>query len=160
MDTNLALPPRTIPPAYRHAVEQFASQMRLDVQALLDGQRFDFKGTGFRLENHGAMDPDGLLLVVEVGEFSEQNEGIVCKRLLELNMLVPAARMGYYAVMPGSNVALFCMRIDLVQTPDAHEVVAAAMQALTDELARTLADLTRAAEKAAGTAPCGTQNIA
>lgn len=150
METNPALPSRTIPSAYRQAVEQLASQMRLDPQALLDGLRFDYKGTGFRLENYGDMDPDGLFLVVEVGEFSDENEGIVCKRLLELNMLVPAARMGYCAVMPGSNVALFCMRIDLAQQPDAHEVVAAAMQALTAELGRTLADLTRAAEKAAG----------
>ncbi len=160
METNQALPSRTIPPAYRHTVEQFASHMRLDAQALLDGQRFDFKGTGFRLENYSAMDPDGLFLVVEVGEFSAENEGIVCKRLLELNMLVPAARMGYYAVMPGSNVAMFCMRIDLAQSTDAHEVVAAAMQALTAELARTLADLTRAAEKAVGAAPGGIANIA
>ena len=142
---------RLLPDAYRDAVYRFASAARLDADALQEGQGFDFGGVRFRLECYAQMDPDGLYLLVEVGQFEQGSAGSVCQRLLELNMLVPAARLGYYGVMPGSNMVMYCMRIDLSQTAEAHELIAAAAQALTHELQRTLSELAQAAKKAAGT---------
>jgi len=150
MDTLSALPPTFLPDGFRTAVTQFAQAMGLDAAALLDGHRFDYKGIGFRLETYGGLDPDGLYLLAEVGQFTDDNSRGICRRLLELNGLVPAARLGYYMLMPGTNIVLFCMRIDLDQADSAHDLVAAALQVLTGELERTLAELTQAAEKAAG----------
>jgi hypothetical protein len=151
MDIPQSLLQREFSSSYRHTVEQFASNAGLDCEALLEGKGFDYKGLRFRLENYGAMDPDGFFVLVEAAQFSSDNEGLVCRRLLEMNLLMPAGLLGYYAVMPGTNCAMFCVRIDLAKTRQAHVVAAALMETLRAELERTMTELTQAVEDAAGT---------
>ena len=143
-------------PACLQAVSAFAQLMGLDAQALLGGCRFEYKGTGFRLEHYGALDPDGVVLVLEIGEFAQGQDDFVCRRLLEHHIQFPAGRFGYYALAPQSNLVLYCMRVEL-NAGSAHEVIAAAMETASDGIARTLKEVAGVLEEVA--AETGSQHL-
>ena len=138
-------------PACTAAVTDFATHMRLDPQALLGGQRFDCKGMGFRLDHHGPLDTDGVVLVLEIGEFAPGQDSFVCRRLLEHHLRLPVTRFGYYALAPGRDMVLYCLRIDVTQ-PHTHEAIAAAIETMSTGMEATLAQVADVLEEAARSA--------
>jgi hypothetical protein len=128
-------------PLCRAAVENFAQRIALDADELLKGQPFLYKEMRFRIEHYGLLDPQGIVLAVEAGEFTEESAAEVCLSLLEQNMRVPAGRMGYYSVMPDTSLVLFCLRIDLTQHDEPDEMIAAAVEALAGGTQRFVHEL-------------------
>jgi len=137
-----------MPAAYREAVEAFAGKTGLPAAQLLEGLPFECDGARFRLEHYGAADPNGLVVMVEIGELDPEDEVIALRRLLESNALSPAAVSGYYSLLPGTSMVLYCIRLNLAAEPDAAEAMVRLMGTITTGVKTMVEELTREIERA------------
>jgi len=104
---------RAVPSKFESAVREFASWIGLDADALVRGETFDFGGVELTLVHYGVLDPDGATVIVDFGEFKLDEEAAFYRRLLEHNFHTPAGLHGWYALAPGIDKMLFCVRVDL-----------------------------------------------
>lgn len=135
--------------SFRATVRAFAQAAGLDEDRLLDGGAVAYKRLAFRFQHHADADPDALYLLLEVGRGSDSLDPRLCQHLLELNAVMPAARCGYYALWPGTDVLLYCVRIDLLDVPEPHLIVAGSLEVLASAQEGALAEWAALHEKAA-----------
>jgi hypothetical protein len=98
---------------FEAAVTQFASWINLDPEGMLRGETFEVSGVPVTFAHYGIGDPDGATVIIDYGPFSPETELTVLRTLLEHNLLTPGARQGYFAVGPGLNRILYCIRVNL-----------------------------------------------
>lgn len=101
---------------FEAAVREFASWVSLDPEGMLKGETFMVSGVPVTLMHYGAGDPHGATVVIDYGEFTPETEAAVLRNLLEHNLVTPGARHGYFALGPGLNRILYCLRVDLEAT--------------------------------------------
>jgi hypothetical protein len=95
------------------SISEFAEGVGVDPQQLLAGARFECNGMGMWLRHYGQKDPDGIVLVIDMGEYPEGEREQFLQFALEHNLLTPAALHGYYALVPGADNLAYCVRLDL-----------------------------------------------
>ncbi len=134
--------------AYREAVGKFAERICVDPAHLLQSHPIDYEGVRFRFDHHGHIDPQGLLVVVEVGTVEPGSEAVVLRHLLERHVLTPAAVCGYYGMVPGTQVILYFVRLDLSAQADCADAIAALITSVTYGLKELMDELKRDIDQA------------
>jgi hypothetical protein len=95
------------------AIRGFAEANDVDPQLLLDGYRFEWKGKGMWLRHFGEKDDDAVVLMLDMGDYPDEEPEPFLRFALEHNAFTPAGVHGYYALVPGSNTLTYCVRLDL-----------------------------------------------
>ena len=87
-EADFGVDPEGVPHAYRRAVTEFASQLNLDADALVQGGRLDSGGLGFWLQHYGKRDPKAITVFVDLGQLPSEPElqVAVYRQLLEKNV--------------------------------------------------------------------------
>jgi hypothetical protein len=137
-----------IPEPIDLAIREFAQHMGFDEAAVLAGTRFEYKGIGYRLEHHGPVVTDEIVVMVELGEYGWENERSVLRELLLNQRRFPASRMGYYALGEEGRMVFHCVALNIAK-PGAFEEIAAVIEATSAGLAATLNQMTCALEQVA-----------
>ena len=136
------------PERYLETLQEISQKIGVDTEKLVQGQPLEYKGFTCWLHHHGHLDPVGMTLKIGVGVVPPVEGELACKRLLEHNALTPAAVNGYYAMLPGSEIIVYCVRIDLERIPNAADAVLS----FIGLLGRDMEALTKAMEEAVDTA--------
>jgi hypothetical protein len=103
--------------------QQLAQMTLLDTDMIVNGHPIHFKGINFWLQHYGAADPGGMVVMIEIGALTSQNEGPICKELLEQQFIHPVGVNGYYCLLPGTGVVAYGLRIDFEGTFDPADAI-------------------------------------
>jgi hypothetical protein len=114
------------------AIREFAQTNDVDPQLLLDGERFEWKKKGMWLRHFGDKDPDAVVLMIDMGDFPEEEPVPFLRFALEHNAFTPAAVHGYYALVPGSNTITYCVRLDIADEPSGAAAIAVLITTLVN----------------------------
>ncbi len=136
------------PEAIEQALRDFAHHMRFDATAVIAGERFEYNGMGYRLEHHGSLAADEVIVMVELGEYAPEDDRTVLRQLLRNQRRYPASRMGYYALADEGNMVFYCVPLNVGKAQACHDI-AAVIQATSVGLATTLDQITRSIEQVA-----------
>lgn len=112
-------------PLFLEVIQNVGARIGLDPQQIAGGAPIEFKGVTFWLAHHGAMDPEGLVLSINMGEITAEFEAAMFRQMLEHNAMTPAAVGGYYSLLPGTGTAMFCVRMNLARASNAADAVLA-----------------------------------
>ena len=99
-------------------VKDLAEKLGLDADRMLAGEGVEVRGTVFHVVHSGAIDSEGLTLVVRMGELADPTDAAMLKSLLEHNASTSSTLSGHYGVMPGSNAIVLQTRFDLAKSRD------------------------------------------
>jgi hypothetical protein len=138
------------PLRFLEVASEIAQLLGLDAQMLIAGRPVEAHGVRFGFIHFGQQDADGMTLFAQVGMVPREDEAVALRRLLQLNAATPAARTGYYAIVPGTDDVVCCWRFDISGMDDAARQIVnmvlqmcesvAGMQASLDEFRRELGD--------------------
>ncbi|MGE0329483.1 MAG: hypothetical protein AB7P37_02185 [Ramlibacter sp.] len=133
-DTHDELDADGIPTLYRNAVQEFATHLELDADALVRGERLNLGGMGFWLQQYGHLDPTGITIMVDLGELPQDpaQQIVVYRQLLENNITTPAGLSGCYGVIPDSSVCVLSVRIALDKVESGGHAVGQFVTALLE----------------------------
>lgn len=151
---EVTLGTRVPPPQFLDAAQRIAHSLSLDLHKVIAGYPMTYQGVDFWLRHYGQADPDGMVLMIEIGRLSPSTEAQVLRALMEYQYVAPAGIAGYCAVMPDSDLLAYCMRIDFQRTPNpAGEVLdlVGKMTEIREDFSSLLA-AQEAGRQAAGTA--------
>ena len=112
-------------PSFLQAVQDLSLRIGLDPQGIAAGRPVRFKEVVFWLGHDRQGDPDGLTLYVDMGTVAPEFEGTIFRSLLEHNASTVAAAAGHYAVLPGSNTVVYCLRLNMTRTNDVADSIMA-----------------------------------
>ncbi len=63
--------------------------------------------------------------MIRMGTIASEFESLILRRLLEHNATTPAGAAGYYSVLPGTDTAAFCIRMNMARAHNASDAVLA-----------------------------------
>jgi hypothetical protein len=126
---------------WKSAVMEFATVHGLPANAVLDGEPFLWGKWRFALHRHTQHDPCGLLLAMDLGEIPEATAAQVQLEMLGHNARRASALIGYLGIMPGTNRAVYCVRLDERKTDEPAALIAAIIHSLATSLASSLGNL-------------------
>jgi hypothetical protein len=106
------------------AITGFAKLAGVDPEQLLSGARFECNGMGAWLCHHGQRDTEGVVLVLDMGQYPESDGEPFLRFALEHNLTAPAALQGYYALVPGTHTLGYCVRLDLARAQNGAAAIA------------------------------------
>lgn len=132
---------RSPSPRFLEVVQDMADQIGLDAQAIVSGAPLELKGVTFWLGHHGDRDPDGLFLYIHMGDIDPALEAPLFRQMLVHNAITPAAVGGYYSLLPDSNTAAFCIRMNMARASNPVAAVLAYIGMFAhqvDELAKVV----------------------
>ncbi len=137
IDDQSSLPPA----AFLDTAQRIAQITALDVLKVIEGYPLTFRGVTFWLQHYGQLDANGMAVMVEIGTLTPETELLVCKQLLGYNYVTPAGINGYYAVMPGSNLIAYGIRVDFDKTPNPAEFIFSMIRTVVEKKAQLTAVL-------------------
>jgi hypothetical protein len=126
--------PAEPPQLFSDAVREFAHSIGVDPDAMVAGEKFQANGLGMWLRHFGKKDPDGALLVIDMGQYPEADPEPFLRFAMEQNLNTPAALHGYYALVPGTRTLVLCVRLDLARTQNGAIALALAISTLVRSL--------------------------
>jgi hypothetical protein len=138
-EADFGVDPEGVPHAYRRAVTEFASQLNLDADALVQGGRLDSGGLGFWLQHYGKRDPKAITVFVDLGQLPSEPELqlAVYRQLLEKNVTSPGGLCGYHGVVPESSTCVMCIRLDLEKVDSEGNALGRLIATLIDGVQKT-----------------------
>ncbi|MES2785533.1 MAG: hypothetical protein V4684_08735 [Pseudomonadota bacterium] len=98
---------------WQKAVIDFAQRHQLPPDDVVAGARFAFRRVGFLLHYNVESDPQGLVVVMDLGEIPAETARHVHLEMLANNARGAAALLGYQGIFPGTNRGAHCVRLDL-----------------------------------------------
>lgn len=117
METSIANPFGVTPtPRFLEAVQDIAQAVGCDAARVAEGQSVRHHGLDFRIRHHGALDPAGMVLTIDLGPISSDRKASYYEALLKQHFTTPAGVAGYYAMQPDTGRLAYCLRIDLEKT--------------------------------------------
>jgi hypothetical protein len=127
--------------SWPQAVAHFADSQGLPAERLLDGMPFTCDRWIFRLQYNPHADPEGLVVMLDLGEIPQETAGLLQLEMLSENVRRPASLMGYYGIAPGTRRGAYCYHIDMRNvSPRPHQAIHAAVacMAATMESSRVM----------------------
>lgn len=112
-------------PLFLQVIQDIGTRIGLDAQQIAGGAPIEFKGVTFWITHHGALDPEGLVLSINMGTITAEFEAAMFRQMLEHNAMTPAAVGGYYSLLPGTGTAMFCVRMNMARASNAADAVLA-----------------------------------
>lgn len=116
------------------AINQFAGANGLDAKHLLACAPFQCNGEVFRLQHDPRLDLHGLVLLFELGEIPGATAHEVHLRMLGHCASTAAVLTGFYAVLPGTNMGAYCMRLDARTPGDLVALIANVAESLANNV--------------------------
>jgi hypothetical protein len=98
---------------FLQAVQDIGETIGLDPEKIVAGTPIQCNGLTFWLGHHGQEDPEGMMLRIHMGSVPPEFESVMLRRMLEHNAMTAAAVNGYYSVMPGTDIAVLSVRLNL-----------------------------------------------
>ncbi len=126
---------------WRQAVVKFATNRDLRVDNLLNGEMFTCGEIGFRLQYNAEVDPDGLVVLMELGEIPSHSALDVRLEMLSHNARRPSALLGYFGILPGTQKGAYCVRLDLKKSPEPELAIAVMIESLVGSIALSFSSM-------------------
>jgi hypothetical protein len=126
---------------WKAAVVEFANEHALPAEAVLGAEPFVWGRWRFALHRSEELDPHGLVVVMDLGEIPEATAAQVQLEMLAHNARRASFVLGYLAITPGANRAVYCVRLDERKSGEPAALIAAVVGFLAASLANSLDDL-------------------
>jgi hypothetical protein len=131
---------------WENEVAAFAREHALPADEVLAGQPFVCGQWRFALQRSPQLDPRGLVVMMDLGEIPEATAARVQLEMLAHNARRPSALLGHLGILPGTNRALYCVRLDQEKTDEPAALIAATVQSLAASLSSSLGKLSSMSE--------------
>lgn len=119
--------------------------MSVDVQHVIQGGLLHYKDLTFHIQHHGLLDPGVLMVLLHIGPLpqgeTEAEAGLMCRRVLELNAMLPPGANAFYALIPATDTLVYRMQFDIDRHPDAANIILACIGLMGEELANAAANM-------------------
>lgn len=126
---------------WKAAVVEFANEHALPAEAVLRAEPFVWGPWRFALHRSEQLDPHGLVVVMDLGEIPEATAAQVHLEMLAHNARRASFVLGYLAIMPSTNRAVYCVRLDDRKSGEPAALIAAVVGFLATSLASSLGNL-------------------
>lgn len=116
---------------WQRAVVEFAQRHQLPEEHVLAGAGFVCADVTFQIHYNVETDPQGLVLMMDMGEIPAETAHHVHLEMLANNARGAAPLLGYQGIFPGIRRGAHCVRLDLARCPDPSVAISAAAAALS-----------------------------
>ncbi|RYX95589.1 MAG: hypothetical protein EOO28_11050 [Comamonadaceae bacterium] len=98
---------------WRQALTEFAASQKLPVDHVLAGGSFTCNGMDFRLKYNVHHDPDGMVVMLDLGAIPPAYAHTVRREMLAHNARRASLKLGYFGIIPGTERGALCVRLAL-----------------------------------------------
>jgi hypothetical protein len=144
--------PRDPTPQFLEFAQALAARLMIDIAMVARGDPLTMGPVNFWVNHHGMLDPDGAMLVIEIGELAAEGLPAQLRQFMEHNAVWPVRATGHLGLLPGSNVAVRLIPIDVTHAGALDHVIGhlngeARSRALSQKMGGLMHELDREAQE-------------